>query len=159
MIIVGYQGIGKSTLAGKQDCIDLESGNFWVNGERDDNWPIVYCKIAMHLSDQGYTVFVSSHKVVRDLLVMHKKIGEFKGHIYVIFPSVELEAPWIAKLKRRYDQSHLEKDYKAYMNAVDRYRENIQELTDCSLEHVVLEDMNYSLADIVDRLQVVETKQ
>ena len=29
MIVIGYQGIGKSTLKG---YIDLESGNFWYNG-------------------------------------------------------------------------------------------------------------------------------
>lgn len=30
MVIVGYQGIEKTTVAGKDLCIDLESGNFWV---------------------------------------------------------------------------------------------------------------------------------
>ena len=51
MIIIGYQGIGKSTLAGKDNkFIDLESGNFWVNGERVENWYIPYCQIAEHLS-------------------------------------------------------------------------------------------------------------
>ena len=38
MIYVGYQGIGKSSIAGKHNCIDLESGNFWDNGVRADNW-------------------------------------------------------------------------------------------------------------------------
>lgn len=37
MIIIGYQGIGKSTLAKNSlKYIDLESGNFWINGERDE---------------------------------------------------------------------------------------------------------------------------
>ena len=65
MIISGYQGIGKSSLAGKNNCIDLESGNFWVDGKRADDWYKPYCQIANHLSQQGYTVFVSSHEVVR----------------------------------------------------------------------------------------------
>ena len=34
MIIIGYQGVGKSTLANKDDkFIDLESSSFWVKGE------------------------------------------------------------------------------------------------------------------------------
>lgn len=33
MIIIGYQGIGKSTLAHEDNkYIDLESGNFWYQG-------------------------------------------------------------------------------------------------------------------------------
>ena len=35
MIISGYQGIGKSTFCKTQNnCIDLESGCFWINGGR-----------------------------------------------------------------------------------------------------------------------------
>ena len=66
--MIGYQGIGKSSCAGKNDCIDLESGSFWVDGKRAEEWYIPYCQIAMHLANQGYTVFTSSHKVVRDQL-------------------------------------------------------------------------------------------
>ena len=66
MIVIGYQGIGKSTLANKDlRFIDLESGNFWVDGKRADDWYKPYCQIAEHLSRQGYIVFTSSHEVVR----------------------------------------------------------------------------------------------
>lgn len=44
MIIIGYQGIGKSSVA-KEDYkyIDLESSNFWVDGNRpNDYWPKAY---------------------------------------------------------------------------------------------------------------------
>jgi len=35
MIVIGYQGIGKSTLSKTNDkYIDLESGNFFVDGTR-----------------------------------------------------------------------------------------------------------------------------
>ena len=56
MIAIGYQGIGKSTLCNKGSgrYIDLESGNFWVDGKRDDNWASIYANIAEHLSKQGY---------------------------------------------------------------------------------------------------------
>ena len=44
MIIIGYQGIGKSTLAGHNSVIDLESGNFWNDGKRIDDWYIIDIK-------------------------------------------------------------------------------------------------------------------
>ena len=54
MIVIGYQGIGKSTLAGRDHkFIDLESGNFWVDGKRADDWYKPYCQIAEHLSKKA----------------------------------------------------------------------------------------------------------
>lgn len=69
MIIIGYPGIGKSTLAGKDHkFIDLESSNFKIEDERSEDWYKVYCKVAEDLSRQGYIVFVSSHLAVREAL-------------------------------------------------------------------------------------------
>ena len=147
MIIIGYQGIGKSTLAGKNNCIDLESGNFWHNGVRPDNWYIFYCQIAEHLSNQGYNVFVSSHGVVRNRL---KKYSQ--QQIYIVYPSVELKDEWVDKLKKRFESSKLEKDYKAWMNAEDRYVDNIKELKNSGINCVEIIDMNYSLEDIISNL-------
>lgn len=125
MIVVGYQGIGKSTLAGRDNkFIDLESGNFWVDGKRAEDWYKSYCKIAEHLSQQGYIVFTSSHEVVRKQL-------EFTNEpVVIVYPSIDLKDEWINKLEKRYQESGLEKDYKALMNAKDRYTENIKELVD-----------------------------
>jgi hypothetical protein len=139
MIIIGYQGIGKSTLAGKANCIDLESGNFWVDGKRDEKWYIPYCNIAEHLSSQGYTVFVSSHEVVRNQL---KNSNE---EVYIVCPSLDLKDQWVQKLKDRYESTQLEKDYKAYMNAADRYTENISELINSGIECYQIQSMDYDL--------------
>ena len=116
MIVIGYQGIGKSTLAGRNNkFIDLESSNFWIDGKRADDWYKPYCKIAEHLSQQGYIVFTSSHEVVR------KQLEDSDEIVVLAFPSAELKWEWIAKLEKRYEESGLEKDYKALMNAKDRY--------------------------------------
>ena len=144
MIVVGYQGIGKSTLAGRNNrFIDLESGNFWVDGKRADDWYKPYCKIAEHLSQQGYIVFTSSHEVVR------KQLENSDEMIVIVYPSVELKNEWIAKLEKRYEESGLEKDYKALMNAKDRYTENIKELSETddkySVVKMALTKMNYDL--------------
>ena len=147
MIIVGYQGIGKSTLAGKDGCIDLESGNFWVDGKRAEDWYKPYCQIANHLSEQGYTVFTSSHEVVR------KELEKSKEKVFVVFPSIHLRDEWVNKLKARYEATGLEKDFKALANAEDRYKENIVELMMGNLKFYEINDMNYDLKQIVDYLK------
>ena len=147
MIISGYQGIGKSSLAGKNNCIDLESGNFWVDGKRADDWYKVYCQIANHLSEQGYVVFVSSHEVVR------KELEKSKEQVFVIFPAIDLKDQWIAKLQNRYDKTKLDKDYRALMNAKDRYKENITELMHGNLKFYEITKMTYQLESIIDYLE------
>ena len=135
MILVGYQGIGKSTLAKENvDIIDLESGNFWIpktedeyNNEKPelvrlDDWYKYYVNIAKHLSDQGKTVFISSHKNVRDEL--NKRNIDF----CVICPSLLIKDEWLTKLENRFNQTHLEKDFKAWQNAVKMFDENINDL-------------------------------
>ena len=140
MIVVGYQGVGKSTLAGRDNkFIDLESGNFWVDGKRAEDWYKPYCKIAEHLSQQGYIVFVSSHEVVR------KQLEDTKETIVVVYPSLKLKNEWLTKLEERYDRSGLEKDYKALMNAEYKYEENIKELSKSPFNLLELDNMYYDL--------------
>lgn len=141
MIVIGYQGIGKSTLAGRDHrFIDLESGNFWIDGKRADDWYKPYCKIAEHLSEQGYIVFTSSHEVVRNQLI------ESYEPVVLCFPAVELKDEWIQKLEKRYEETGLAKDYKALMNAMDRYENNINELSESNfLCKIILKNMDYDL--------------
>lgn len=143
MIIIGYQGIGKSTLAGRNNCIDLESGNFWVNGKRADDWYVPYCQIANHLSEQGYTVFVSSHEVVRN------ELWKSKEKVIAVCPAVELKDEWIAKLEERYNRTGLDKDFKAWKNAEDRYVENIMEIAYSWVPVFWINGMGYSLEKII----------
>lgn len=150
MIIVGYQGIGKSTLAGTNNCIDLDSGNFWVDGKRADDWYKPYCQIANHLSEQGYIVFTSSHEVVR------KELEKSKEKVYLIFPSIELKDEWIDKLRNRYNTTGLEKDFKALANAEDRYEENIKELEKSNLMIYEIIGMDYNLSNIIKTLKELE---
>lgn len=143
MIISGYQGIGKSTLGGVDNCIDLESGNFWVDGKRADDWYKAYCQIAEHLSSQGYVVFVSSHKPVRE------ELENSEENVYVICPSLDLKDEWIEKLRNRYEETGLDKDYRALVNAEERYDENITELINGGLECVIIDNMDYSLPEMI----------
>lgn len=144
MIIIGYQGIGKSTLANKDiSYIDLESGNFWINGKRYEDWYIPYCNIAEHLSKQNKNVFISSHEVVRE------QLKNSKEKVVVVYPSIELKEQWINKLEERYNNTSLEKDYKALMNAKDRYEENIKELKNNGFIKVEIFDIDYDLKELL----------
>ena len=142
MIYVGYQGVGKSSIAGKNNCIDLESGNFWVEGERPKDWYKFYCNIAQHLSNQGYNVFISSHKVVREEL--NRRNAKFK----VICPSLDLATKWVERLQKRYDETHLLKDYKALMNAKVDYYDNISDLLS-EKDVIIVNKLDYDLNDYI----------
>ena len=142
MIYIGYQGIGKSSISGKNNCIDLESGNFWIEGNRANDWYKIYVNIAEHLSNQGYKVFMSSHKVIR------KELNNRGIEFTAIYPSLKLKEQWIDRLQRRYDSSQLEKDYKALMNAKDCYEENIKDLAG-ERNTIIITDINYDLSNLV----------
>ena len=144
MIVIGYQGIGKSTLAKKKSgYIDLESGCFWHDGDRIDDWYIYYCQIAEHLSSQGNVVFVSSHKPVREYL---KSSNE---RAICVYPSILLSEKWKIKLLHRYNETGLEKDHKAWLNAEEMYHDNISDLMMCGIPHAEIDHMNYDLHEII----------
>lgn len=146
MILIGYQGIGKSTLALKENnFIDLESSNFFYKDKRIDNWYIYYCNIAAHLSKQGFNVFVSSHEVVRNRLKKY-----FDEPLICIVPSINLKDEWIKKLYERYTNHKSEKNYKAWMNAVDRYEDNINEIKNSGIEFIEIENINYDLENLLE---------
>lgn len=145
MIIIGYQGIGKSTLAkNSKRFIDLESGCFWVDGQRPQDWYKYYCQIAEHLSKQGYIVFTSSHKEVREEFKKSKEL------VTCCAPSLELKSAWIDKLKDRYEFSKLEKDYKAWKNAEACYEENIIDITNDGFYTFVIDNINYNLKTVIN---------
>lgn len=166
MIITGYQGIGKSTLASKNDkIIDLESSSFWKYEEdiycfktgkktRCDDWYVYYCQVAQHLSKQGYIVFVSCHQEVRDWLSIHNE-----EKFCAIFPDKSIQNAWLQRLKDRYIESNSEKDLRAYEHAKDCYDNDISRLLyECqyNVEYyhnvAIIKDINYDLQELVDSL-------
>lgn len=126
--------------------IDLESSNFWVNGERSERWARVYAKLALELSKQGFIVFTSSHKVVREELDDLTNEDEYYSEdVVVVYPSLALKDEWIEKLRIRYESTKLDKDYRAYMNAKEKYDENIAELMQHPFDEIRLNNIEYDL--------------
>ena len=145
-VVVGYQGVGKSTLAFHNNrVIDLESSNFFVDSERPANWHIIYCNIARALCKQGYIVCISSHKEVREELAQHPAQKQV-----IIYPTHILKDKWIAKLRYRYEETQSIKDFKALRNAEDCFDENITDLANQKgFGKISIGTMNYDLADLL----------
>ena len=152
MIVIGYQGIGKTTLANDPahyNIVDLESSMFKINGERCANWERIYCRIAISLAKQGKLVFISSHKEVRRELAIFANVCP----IVTITPALYLEGEWIDRLEKRYKNNPCEKNHAAYENAKACYESNIIDIRANPLfDHIELRDMDYLLEDVVDGL-------
>lgn len=148
LIVIGYQGIGKSSCAGKDNCIDLESGCFWIGDERHEDWFIPYCQIAMDLANQGYTVFTSSHKCVYEFFKSVPFLPNV-GKAVIFCPKIRYKKEWIERLATRFTKTQYFKDFKALKNAEDRYEENIQELMRNGLPVYQPAAMDYDLMDYV----------
>ena len=104
----------------------------------------------MNLANQGYTVFVSSHKVVREQLASMPLLPNV-GKVVVFCPESRFKTEWIQRLQDRYNKTGLVKDYKALMNAKDRYTENIRELFDSGFPVYYPAWMDYDLMDYVNK--------
>lgn len=142
MIICGYQGIGKSTIAGQLYTVDLESSNFYIDGERDENWYKVYANIARHLSEQGYIVFTASHKLFREYMVS-------QGIEFVtVSPALGLKDEWVEKLNQRYLADRTEKNYRAYINAKIGYEDNVRDLQSEKNAYII-NSMDYKMYDVI----------
>ena len=148
MIIIGYPGIGKSTLAGRDHkYIDLESSNFKIDGKRSEDWHKAYCKVAEDLSRQGYCVFVSCHSAVREALKGSEE------DVAVVYPVGTLEKRWVTKLRDRYNKTNSEKDRMAYERARDHFNEDIASLFNYpTCRQVWLTTMAYDLESEIIRM-------
>ena len=151
MIIIGFPGIGKSTLASNNDkFVDLESSYFKPVNNRNDDWVVDYCKLAELLSKNGSIVFISSHKAVRDYIA-NMRTDEL---VACVFPSGGIREQWIKKLEDRYMNSGLDKDYRAFIRARDHYGYDILELCfDDSIPYKwVITNINYNLEEEIYKL-------
>lgn len=144
MIIIGYPGIGKTSLGGRySQYIDLESSNWnGPDNTKPDMWWVSYCKVAEDLSKQGYVVFVSCHPPVQNYF------EESYEHVILIYPSLDLKEDWINRLSCRYEKDRSVKNLTALNNADLHYDKQIMALNCSPFENkLVLKDMNYILDD------------
>ena len=94
MIICGFPGVGKTTMAKVSNWVDLESTPF------KQNW-LLYAEVAKHMSDNGYTVMVSTHREMLGAL------EEIKAKYTVIVPPLADKAIY----RKRYIQRGNDQDF------------------------------------------------
>jgi hypothetical protein len=146
MIICGFPGIGKSTLAANSNqFIDLESSCF--GNPKPANWSKYYINIANHLSNQGFHVFVSSHHEVQVSLETLKTDQD----ILLVYPSLDLKSDWLKRLEDRYNQTKLDKDMRAYNSIKQIYEPAVKSMQSNTgiKNHVVLDSMQYNLLNSI----------
>ena len=153
MIIFGYQGIGKSTLANSpsgESYIDLESSMFRtpMHPERSEDWFQAYGNIVYDLNKQNKFIFSACHQQIRDYITSEK---DLKGVMSVIcYPSIELREEWLYRLRQRWIDTQLPKDKAALDYAEASYSSSIKALDkDTDYDHLILTKMNYNLHDIL----------
>jgi hypothetical protein len=137
MLIIGYPGVGKSSCCNMDSkFIDLESSNF-IHQPGDTEWAKSYVNVALDLHSQGFIVFISSHYVVRDLLIDYcKKNSVPREFLLIIFPSLSLEDVWKKRIRERLERTTLEKDKRAYDRVLGHYVEDISSLINMPIGHL-----------------------
>jgi hypothetical protein len=144
MIVIGYPGVGKSTLAAKdRKYLDLESSIFSVDGVRREDWYKEYIVLAEYFSRQGYIVFVSSHGLVQQELIGSKE------RVVIVYPTLMLYRSWIKKLEDRYDNDPVRKNYVSYQNVKEGILLQVKDMMKSPFERIEIKDMNYDLEQMI----------
>lgn len=158
MIIIGYPGIGKTTIAKRypDKICDLDSSNFVItldgSNKKPEFWYEQYVNIACKLNKNPFDiVFVSSHKEVQDEFKRRDLVK--KESVHLCYPSLALKDEWIARVQKRYDESHLDKDKRALDNVIKNFDYNIHcMMTNTYFPHIVLDKTPYNLlAEILEK--------
>ena len=171
IIICGYPGVGKSSIAGWNNCIDLESSLFShqpraINHKnpiddttyttipiRINNWVPQYCKVAIDLAYQGYTVLTSTHRAVIEYFLFEKYYPENVAGVVIFCPDHRYKKEWIERLTERYAKTMNSKDERALNRVIDHFDDDIHFLNNCGLPVYIPAAMDYDLKDYITMIQ------
>lgn len=111
MIICGFPGVGKTMMAKFSRWVDLESTPFSYRGQ----W-LLYAEVAKHMSDNGYTVMVSTHTEMLEAL------EQIEARYTVVIPPITDKDTYL----RRYDLrgntcdfiQHLDENWQKWITAI-----------------------------------------
>lgn len=162
LIICGYPGIGKSSIAGWNNCIDLESSYFsFRNGvpQKFSEWVPQYCETALDLANQGFTVLISCHRNVWHYLnekIKYHAIPRCNIPIVIFRPKPDMKEAWGIRLVKRYLQSGSDKDLRAFEGAMKYWDEDMLMMNGQYLPIYYLTDITYDLRDYILQIRKKE---
>ena len=143
MIVIGYPGVGKSTVSKRSiKYVDFDSSSFSTK----EGWEADYVFNAEMLSSHGHVVFVSAHRAVQDLLKKSKE------KVVVVYPALRLHDFWINKLKVRYMKTNDKGDYRALARCVTHYCEDIVELKELPFPQIKIDTEDYDLEKLLEEV-------
>ena len=151
LIVIGYQGIGKSSIAGIDNgIIDLESSLIKEpNGSRPVSWYKIYCDLAKSFADQGYTVCISSHACVYDELIRTQDDKPYS--VVAIFPALELREEWLSRLSHRLGEEPTQKNWVTYLNAEKNFTHDITKLSEnLTFPTIQITTLDFDLKELLD---------
>lgn len=109
MIICGFPGVGKTTMAKFSNWVDLESTPF------ERNW-LLYAEVAKHMSDSGYTVMVSTHAEMLEAL------EQIEARYTVVIPSITDKDTYLCRYVSRGNTrdfiQHLDENWQKWITAI-----------------------------------------
>ena len=163
LIVCGYPGIGKSSIAGWNNCIDLES-SYFSHDDREkliDSWVEQYCKTALNIAYQGYTVLVSCHESVRNRIYTlqkdyHRPWYTPKVPVVIFCPRPEMKEAWAIRLIERYLKTNRDKDLRAFEGAIRHWETNIQYMTTPGFPIYSPDETDYDLRDYILKIRKEE---
>lgn len=154
-IILGYPGIGKSSIGGKDGIIDLEVSNFrfFDGGPKINGWEKAYINFAVDIAKQGYIVLMGTHESTVNHFSMSQNFP-----VGIICPSAKLRDQWVDRLRKRCVKTGLYKDERAFDKAIESFDRDIWKLTHSGLPCLQLCSMDYDLRneinDLIDMMEV-----
>ena len=160
LIICGYPGVGKSSIAGWNNCIDLESSWFSYDEEGnkkypDDTWCVDYCNLAMRLAAQGYTVLTSAHACVINELRDHKFVLDYKYKVKVVIfvPRPEMKKAWAERLVNRYLESDKDADLRAFIGGIQYWDSKIATIRHSDFPVYCPDSVDYDFRDYILKIR------
>lgn len=162
LIICGYPGVGKSSIAGWNNCIDLESS--WFSYDKDGNkiypneaWATNYCMLARQLALQGYTVLLSTHQAVINTLREGKWILNKDGIRVVIFvPRSDMKKAWIERLINRYLESDEDIDFRAFVGGIQYWDTKMLTIRHSDFPVYCPDSIDYDFRDYILKIREKE---
>lgn len=162
LIICGYPGVGKTSIAGWNNCIDLESSWFSYDkqGNRiypDEAWAEEYCSFAINLASQGYTVLLSTHQVVINQLREVKWcLDRDRVRVVIFVPRSDMKKAWVERLVNRYLESDKDVDLRAFVGGIQYWDSKMATIRHTDFTVYCPDSIDYDLRDYILKIREKE---